>query len=147
MSQSSESSGLNLRRHQRHAIDLRAAAAVYADHAKLVRFAADSGAADGVEATLADLGEGGLGLLSREYLPKKCALRVMIDTSSLGPEHAELGFEVDVRVMRITMIGAEPEYLIGCAFLRPTDELRSSVKAVLDACAERNAREREEEAA
>lgn len=134
-------SGLTVRRFERHALSIPVQVSLDEETQQIIRFSRSSGADNRFQATLVDLGQGGLGLESQWYLPRKAVLRVRLleDASKNLP-----GFETSVRVMRSRMSTRQPSYALGCLFLDPTPQLHQTVDDVLSAVA---ALERGEEAA
>lgn len=134
-------SGLTVRRFERHALSLPLKVTLDEATGGAVRLSRSSGGADGFNATLVDLGQGGLGIESPRYLPRKTVIRVRLyaDASRNLPE-----FQTTVRVMRTWMSSRDPSYAIGCSFVDPDPKLQQTVEDVLSAIA---AAERGEEAA
>lgn len=131
------SSGLTVRRFERHTLSLPVKVTLDESCAGAVRLSRSSGGADGFNATLVDLGQGGLRIESPRYLPRHTLLRVRLyaDAARELPE-----FRTIVRVMRTWMTSREPSYALGCSFVDPDPQLQQTVEDVLSAIAasERN---------
>ncbi len=134
-------SGLTVRRFERHALSLPVRVNLDSESGSLVRMSRSSGGVDGFNATLVDLGQGGLGLESPYFLPRQSVLRVRLyaDASKHLPE-----FNATVRVMRTRMSARTPSYALGCSFVDPDPNLQQTVEDTLSAIA---AMRQEEEAA
>ncbi|MCH8152462.1 MAG: hypothetical protein IH830_08830 [Planctomycetes bacterium] len=123
----SPTSGLKVRQHQRHEIELPIEFVVCEEHRNQVRFSASSGAVDHhtVRGRSIDVSPGGIGIVCRQFIPRMCegSLRLLnpmpIGTSSNGMPILEVAFEHRVKVRRIWMDGREPTYLVGLAFADP----------------------------
>jgi hypothetical protein len=134
-------SGLTVRRFERHELSLPVRVTLDHSSGSVVRLSRSSGGSDGFGATLVDLGQGGLGIESPHYLPRRTVLRVRLlaDTLRHLPE-----FQTTVKVMRSRMSSREPSYALGCSFVEPDARLQQTVEDVLSAIA---ASRQEEEAA
>lgn len=133
-----ESGGLTVRRFERHEMSLPVQVALDEQSPVTVRLGRSSGIGTSFNASLVDLGQGGLGLESPCFLPRQCMLRVKLlaDPGSMLPE-----FEATVRVMRTRMSSKEPRYALGCSFVDPSAALQQSVEDVLAAIAAGNREE------
>jgi hypothetical protein len=131
-SHSAQTGGLTVRRFERHELSLPVRVTVSTESPVPVRMSRASGAADGFNASLVDLGQGGLGLESPCFLPRQAVLRVRLIPNRDGvlPE-----FEAEVRVMRTRMSSKEPRYALGCSFVEPDAALQQSIEDVLAAIA------------
>lgn len=87
-------------------------------------------------ATLFDLSEGGMGIRSGVFFPKRSELiaRVLDDSGGVVAE-------VPCIVQRVTMVGRKPEYELGLSFNASAQALAPMMKALLHAadgvCAEK----------
>jgi hypothetical protein len=117
--------GLTVRRYERHEVGLRAILSLTGDSARVIRLSAAAEAdVDAIEATLVDIGDGGLGLRTRLMLPRGVTLRVRV------PHPATPGamlLDADARLQRVTMKGREPTYVLGMAFTGVTAALNQQV--------------------
>lgn len=126
-SQRPADSGLTVRRFERHQLSLPLQVSLV--EPSLVRMSRSSGAGERFNATLVDLGQGGLGLESQWFLPRHTGLLVRLLTSK---DSGSLpAFEASVRVMRTRMISRAPLYAIGCSFVEPTPALHQTIEDVL----------------
>ena len=123
----SPSSGLRVRQHRRRDVELPVEFVVAEEHRAQVRFSASSSAADhhAVRGTSVDVSPGGMGIITRQFIPRMCegSVRVYdpspLATKSDGTPIREVVFEHRVKVRRVQMIGPEPTYLIGLSFSDP----------------------------
>lgn len=102
-------------------------------HREQIRFSPESTAADRfVTAGRAlDISLGGLGLVTEQFLPRKCEGTVRI----FDPQDPRTTlFEHRVKVQRVTMHGHELEYGIGVAFTQPADDLGELIRALKERC-------------
>lgn len=119
-----ESHGLVVRRFKRHDVALDAELFVAPEHADRVRFSASSGARDGgIEVVLVDASDGGLGLMSPVFIPKKTVVRV-VARSPMDPEGPPI-LESFVQVRRVVMTDRRPAYFLGGAFANFNDDRRA----------------------
>ncbi len=94
-----------------------------------VRLSGSSGVDDGwASATLIDAGEGGLGLATGVFFPRRCILHVRVSDPDGGVEPL---LAADVRVQRVTMLGAGQGYVLGTAFVERGPALAASVQKIL----------------
>lgn len=135
---SAQSGGLTVRRFERHEIVLPVQVTLDESSPISVRLGRSAGHSTTFNASLVDLGQGGLGLESPYFLPRHFVLRVKLVTvaGDLLPE-----FEAKVRVMRTRMCSKEPRYALGCSFVEPSATLQQSVEDVLAAIAARHTEE------
>lgn len=128
--------GLTVRRHERHLLSLPAVVAVASPPVPAIgvegfaggrlRFSPESGVSDnGSPAIVVDLGAGGLGFTSSNFLPRGALLRVRI--LGEGGSHANLRLDATVRVQRVTMTDRKPTYLFGTSFVDATPALLNAV--------------------
>ena len=124
--------GLTIRRHQRHDVALDAIVSLAAEHASAVRFkplAGVSGAAEGsAPVVLVDIGEGGFGVVSEVFLPRRSHIRLIV-ADPREPTGAPL-IDAEGLVQRITMTDRRPAYLIGASFFDES-AVRESLQAML----------------
>ncbi len=112
-------SDLTVRQFERHETQNAAKLRLHIDPDTQLRFSTNADVEDGVPATLADLSAGGMGLLTKHFVPKGCFLRVTVETS------CGLTFETRVRIMRVRMTNRGPTYMLGTKFdaeCKPTAE-------------------------
>ncbi len=124
-----DQSGLTIRRHSRRAIRLEAMLRVAGVCSSQVRLTGAAGAEDGwVRGWLLDASEGGIGIESGVYYPRRCILNVKILDSAQGG----VVLSTDVRVQRIEMTGRERRYALGTAFVERNAALTSELSALLE---------------
>lgn len=121
-------SGLIIRRHERHELGLAAEVTLEGASAEHVRFSSASGATDHVRAVVADLGEGGMGLRTTVFVPRRCLLRVRVR----GEGAPGVALEATVRVQRVAMTDRAPTYLLGCSFVGADEAVRRAVARLLE---------------
>ena len=134
--------GLTVRRHERHLLSLPALVGVASQPAPVpaigvegflggrLRFSPESGVSDtGAPAVVVDLGAGGLGFTSANFLPRGALLRVRV--LGEGGSHANLRLDAAVRVQRVTMTDRKPTYLFGTSFVDATPALLDAVKELV----------------
>ncbi len=135
--------GLTVRRHERHALSLAALVGVAGHPAPGIgvegftggrlRFSPESGVSEtGLPATVVDLGAGGLGLKTTQYLPRGAMLRVRVLGSDGSQARPRL--DITVRVQRVTMVDRAPTYLLGTSFVDASPAALASVKALIEEC-------------
>lgn len=124
-----QKSGLTVRRFSRHELQLDARVSVAGSCLSQVRLSGSSGTDDGwASATLIDAGEGGLGLATGVFFPRRCILHVRVSDPGGGVEPL---LATDVRVQRVTMLGAGDGYALGTAFVERGPALAASVQKIL----------------
>lgn len=97
------------------------------EHQSLVRFNPAICERDGwIPATLADISPGGLGLMTKVFLPRMSIARVRV---MRGQDERQV-LDVKVRLQRVTMTDRRPAYLLGTSFVDLTEEQRSIVQAI-----------------
>ncbi len=113
-----QSDGLTVRRHQRHDVALDAQLSLAPEHAGAVRFKplpGVSGVPDGsAPVVLVDIGEGGFGVMSVVFLPRKSRIRVRVPDPR--DDRAPALLDAEGIVQRVTMTDNRPGYLIGASF-------------------------------
>lgn len=129
-----ETHGLVVRRFKRHDVALDAAMCVAPEHMGLVRFSATSGARDGaIDVVLVDASDGGLGLMSPVFIPKRTIVRVTA-RSPMGKSDKPL-LDTYVQIRRVVMTDRRPAYLLGGSFANFNDDRRAEFErfmAILD---------------
>ena len=127
----SQTSGLTVRQHEREGIQVPVELIVGGPSAAQVRFSPSSNAraANTIRGEAVDVSSGGMGLRCRHFVARMCegllrvyapgASRTGDDSSAEG----ELMFEQKIKVRRVTLIGREPTYSLGVAFVDPTPDL------------------------
>lgn len=113
-----QSDGLTIRRHQRHDVALDAQVALAPEHAAAVRFKplpGVSGVPDGAApVVLVDIGEGGFGVMSVVFLPRRSRIRLVVPDPR--DDRAPALLDAHGIVQRVTMTDNRPGYLIGASF-------------------------------
>lgn len=95
-----------------------------------VRLSAQSKGVSGtVPAMISDCSRGGIGFISKVYLPPSCRVLVRIP----GPGEA---IEFILRVQRVRMTDRVPSYYLGAAFDSATPDLNTRIEAFLKAHAQ-----------
>lgn len=118
---------LIVRRHERFELVLPALLSVAPEHQSLVRFNPAICERDGwIPATLVDISPGGLGLMTRVFLPRMSIARVRV---MRGQDERQV-LDVKVRLQRLTMTDRRPAYLLGTSFVDLTEEQRAMVQAI-----------------
>ncbi len=128
--------GLTVRRHERHLLSLSALVGVASNPVPAIgvegfvggrlRFSPESGVSDsGAPAKVVDLGAGGVGFTSTNFLPRGALLRVRV--LGEGGSHANLRLDATVRVQRVTMTDRKPTYLYGTSFVDMAPNLLDAV--------------------
>jgi c-di-GMP-binding flagellar brake protein YcgR len=115
---------LSIRRSVRRTIGLSAEISVAPEHESTVRL---SGSSD-ISATAVDMSEGGIGVLSGGYLPRRCLAQVRL-ISPLDPQK-EI-FSARVRIARAVMVDRRPAYHIGMVFDDQSPEFIDRLTAFL----------------
>ncbi|MCB9846468.1 MAG: PilZ domain-containing protein [Phycisphaeraceae bacterium] len=108
-----DASGLNIRRSVRNELYLPAKIAIAPEHRSLVRFAPSAGANGWIDADLLDFSPGGVGLITRVFVPRRC--RIQIRVFDLADPSVQL-LETTARVMRLVMTDGRPAYMLGTSF-------------------------------
>jgi hypothetical protein len=132
--------GLTVRRHERHLLSLSALVGVASNPVPAIgvegfvggrlRFSPESGVSDsGGPAKVVDLGAGGVGFTSTNFLPRGALLRVRI--LGEGGSHAKLRLDATVRVQRVTMTDRKPTYLYGTSFVDTSPTLLDEVNDLI----------------
>ncbi len=123
----SPKSGLRVRQHRRHEIELPVEFVVCDEHRSQVRFSSSSSAVDDhtIRGTSVDISPGGMGFMSRQFIPRQCegSLRVLdptpVGTRNDGTPILEVAFAQRVKVRRVRMTSHEPTFFIGVSFADP----------------------------
>lgn len=124
-----DQSGLTVRRYSRRSVRLDAMLRVSGACSAQVRLTGAAGAEDGwVRGTLLDASEGGMGIESGVYFPRRSILHVKI----LDPARGGVVLMADVRVQRSEMCGREHRYVLGTAFVDRGASLQSDLGALLE---------------
>ncbi len=93
---------------------MRAEISISPTQSSLVKFASAAGAREGwLEADVLDVSSGGLGLVTRLFIPRRALARVRLYTNDGGTESV---LECQVRVQRVIMTDRRPAYLLGTSF-------------------------------
>lgn len=133
----SQTSGLTVRQHERETVRVAVEFTVGQSIGTQVRFSGSSGAVGShvIRGEAIDISSGGMGLRTNQFLPRMCEGIVQVFTPSAAPSSAsdvdptenvqpsEVILEQRVKVRRVTMIGREPTYSIGVAFVQPSPAL------------------------
>lgn len=114
----------------RHDVSLRGQVQIVPEHAEGgVRLSAGAGGKDGwVEADVVDMASGGLGLISMVFYPRKCKLRVRVQSTQ---EDGELLLDTTIRVQRVCMTDRRPAYLVGGSFDAMTEEAKQQLDRLM----------------
>lgn len=122
----SQTSGLTVRQHEREGIQVPVELNLAGPWAAQVRFSPSSNArtAHTIRGEAVDVSSGGMGLRCRHFVPRMCeaALRVFAPGEDPGGQ-GDVIFEQKIKVRRVTLIGREPTYALGVAFVDPTPDL------------------------
>jgi c-di-GMP-binding flagellar brake protein YcgR len=127
----SQTSGLTVRQHEREGILVPVELIIGGASAAQVRLSPSSNArtAHTIRGEAVDISSGGMGLRCRHFVPRMCegTLRVFAPstnrTGDEGSGDGELMFEQQIKVRRVVLIGREPAYALGVAFVDPTPDL------------------------
>lgn len=110
-----KSEGLTVRRHKRHDVALDAWLSLAPEHIGAVRFKPPPGAPENTApVSLVDLGEGGFGVVSTIFLPRRTRVRLRVPDPRSAAAPALL--DAEGVVQRVTMTDRRPAYLIGASF-------------------------------
>lgn len=145
VSPQSQSSGLTTRQHEREGITLPVEFIVSPAHGAQVRFSTSSTAMGphAFRGEAIDISSGGMGLKCRQYLPRMCEGTVKVYTPTVNaqdgnsaapqsPAASDVLLEQRVKVRRVTLIGREPVYSLGVAFLEHGPAVDEQVAAILE---------------
>lgn len=136
MMQSTDDRGLIVRHHEREAVEL-PAEIIVGDHcAHQVQFSmsADTPGPHCMVCTVVDISPGGLGVEARQFLPRMLEGVIRIFSAQNGDrrsDNREVLLEHPVKVRRAEMIGREPRFGLGLAFLDRTPELDARVSELI----------------
>jgi len=138
-------SGQNVivRRAQRHDVALPARIRVGDEHVPLVRLSAAAADRTGwVSVDVIDFSAGGLGLMSRVFVPRRTVLEIQIlpvapsdgDETQGGAERVppEPLLSARVRVQRVIMTDRRPAYLIGTSYAETNQALDAAIDHILE---------------
>jgi len=106
---------LIVRHHERYRCQAPVRLVIDPVHAEAVVLSKLARSADGsVPATLVDCSLGGLGVMSRVFVPRACRILIVtgIGEGDQDENSCPIG-EYSVRVQRVTLVGREPTYLLG----------------------------------
>jgi hypothetical protein len=102
-----------IRQSTRHDVVLRALVAFSQSQDGKACFSSQAGARDGwTDADLLDISGGGLGLITRLFIPRRALIRVRLFESE---EMVQPMIEVQARVQRVVMTDRRPAYLLGAS--------------------------------
>lgn len=132
-------SGLTIRQHQRLGIEVPVEFIVCDAHAPQVRFSPSSApaAAHIIRAKAVDVSSGGMGLECRHFLPRMCEGIVRVfhpsafTSSGDGGSVPQVLLEHPVKVRRVYLIGREPRYAIGLAFVNPQPDIKQRIASLV----------------
>lgn len=128
--------GLTIRHTQREEIALPCVLEIASGHSPLVRLTGNAAATRGrIDATVIDASEGGLGVLSPVFLPKRALVRVRV-RHPVAEDQPPL-LEATLRVQRVVMTDRRPYYLIGFAYAQADDAEGVAVERFLARLGER----------
>lgn len=123
--------GLTVRRFERRQLELCARVTVDAASSAQVRLSAQTGSRDqGLSALVVDVSEGGMGVRTGLFLPRKAVVRISVFD---GPD-GEVIFEETVRVQRVSMLDRAASYLLGTAFIERGPDLIRRVNELMHRC-------------
>lgn len=131
--------GLTVRRHERHALSLAALVSLGTHPAPTIggaeftggrlRFSPESGVGDaGMQATIIDVGAGGIGFKAPHFIPRGAVLRVRLLPDKSAPRTEPL--DAIVRVQRVAMLDRAPTYLYGTSFIDPSTATLKAVESL-----------------
>jgi len=135
----SQTSGLTVRQHEREGIEVPVEFLVCDEHGGQVHFSPASSASGqhAVRGKAVDISAGGMGLECRQFMPRMCEgiIRVFgpdpIGTAADGSPILETAFEHRVKVRRVYLIGRDPLYALGVAFVDPQPEIDQRIAELL----------------
>lgn len=137
-------SGLIIRRNERHEVSLPARVRVAFSHTELVKLSKGTANEKGwLDVHLIDFSENGLGIVTEVFFPRGCVLEAQIpvvrgavlEGDLGGSEESEGGVAMlncEMRVMRVQMMDRRPAYLIGGSFVDPSNETKAKINELLD---------------
>lgn len=137
----SQTRGLTVRQHEREGASVPFEFVVSPTQASQVRFSTSSTAIGPqmIRGEAMDISAGGMGLQCRQFLPRLCegTVRVFAPQSDPpgalgGTDELELMFEQQVKVRRVRLIGREPAYSLGVAFMDGGPALDQKIASLLD---------------
>jgi len=135
----SKTSGLTVRQHEREGIEVPIELVICEEHASQVRFSPGSSAAGehGIRGMAVDISAGGMGLECRHFVPRMCEGLIRAFTpdplgiAGDGTPILDVMFEHRVKVRRVYLIGREPLYALGVAFVDPQSDIDQRISALL----------------
>ena len=77
-----------------------------------------------MQAMALDISPGGIGMESRQFLPRTCEGMVRII------DGGETLLEQRAKVRRVFLNGREPRYMIGVSFINPPDDIERRIAAI-----------------
>ncbi len=121
-----KTSGLTVRQHERAGIQVPVEFDVCPEHRTQVRFSPQSAAPDHhvMHAMALDISPGGLGLESRNFLPRMCEGTVRI------VDGGEILLEQRAKVRRVVLSRREPRYMIGISFINPPADIERRIATI-----------------
>src|SRR5688572_18035411 len=133
-----QTSGLTVRQHEREGIEVPVEFYVCPEHGSQVHFSSGS-AAQGqhvIRGKAIDISSGGMGLEFRQFLPRMCegTVRVFAPNPMLDGDGAALYepvFEHRVKVRRVYLVGREPLYSMGVAFVNHGPDIDERITKLL----------------
>jgi c-di-GMP-binding flagellar brake protein YcgR len=134
------SSGLNVRQHERQGLEMPVEFVIAPPHGTQVRFSSSSSAAGPavIRGEAMDISSGGMGVRCGHLVPRMCDGTVRILRPAGGERGEKDGsstvavFEHAAKVCRVTMIGREPVYAIGLAFIDADADLEQRIATLMD---------------
>lgn len=122
-----KTSGLTVRQHERAGIQVPVDFVLCSEHGAQVRYSPESGTPDHhvVAGVAVDISSGGLGMECRNFIPRNAEGMVRINSGG------DIVLEQRAKVRRIFLVGREPRYMIGLAFLSPPDDIESRISHVI----------------
>ena len=120
---------LLVRRTTRHDVALKGRMWLAPEHAGTIKYSTVAlGKDGGVDIDVVDFSAGGLGVLSKVFIPRRALLRIRVESPAANVPPL---LEALVRVNRVTMTDRRPAYLVGTAYEQLTEQQMSQVDHVL----------------
>lgn len=135
----SQTSGLTVRQHEREGIQVPVEFYICSEHCQQVHFSPQSSASGQhwLRGRAVDISSGGMGLEFRQFIPRMCEGTVRVfapDPMGIGADGSplyEAAFEHRVKVRRVYLIGREPLYAMGVAFVDPESDIDQRIADLL----------------
>lgn len=133
--------GLTVRQYEREHVRLPIELTICSEHSAQVRFSQSSSAAGQhkIKGLAVDLSPGGMGIQSRQFIPRMSEGTIRLYEPVAGGEGAvndpaptKLLFEHRVKVRRVYLQDREPTYAIGLAFISPQPGIEKTIVSLLE---------------